>query len=218
MLQKEPLNIALSKGKLLPPSIRLFRKIGFYPPDIKDEDRRLIFEDPASNVRFLIIRPADVATYVEYGAADLGIVGRDMLLEYENDLYELLDLHFGHCKIVVAGPEDIHDIYRDGRWYKLRVATKYPRITEDFFARKGLEVEVIKLYGSMELAPLVGLSHIIVDLISTGRTLQENNLSVIEVIAESTAKLVANRASLKLKFERIYDIVTRLEKVIKRKV
>lgn len=209
-----PVTIALPKGKLLEPSIKLFDALGLMPEEVKDAGRRLIFESGRHALTYLVVRPTDVPTYVEYGAADIGIVGKDMLLEQEKDLYELLNLRFGYCRVVVAGPKESIEPYKNGNLVKVRVATKYPRITEKFFGSQGVHADIIKLYGSIELAPLVGLSHVIVDLISTGRTLKENNLEVIETVTDSTARLIANRASLKLKYDRIHDIVDKLRKVI----
>lgn len=211
---KVPITIALPKGKLLEYSMEAFDKLGIAPDELKDTSRKLIFETPGHALTFMVVRPTDVPTYVEYGAADIGIVGKDMLLEQEKDLYELLNLKFGYCRIVVAGPKEAIEPYRSGKWMKIRVATKYPLITERFFGSKGIHADIIKLYGSMELAPLAGLSQIIVDLISTGKTLKENNLEIIETITDSTAILIANRASLKLKFRRIHEIVDDLKKVI----
>lgn len=209
-----PVAIALPKGKLLEPSIKVFDTLGLMPEEVKDAGRRLIFKSSKYALTYMVVRPSDVPTYVEYGAADIGIVGKDMLLEQEKDLYELLNLWFGYCRVVVAGPKEAIEPYKSGKWVKIRVATKYPRITERFFGSRGVHADIIKLYGSIELAPLVGLSHIIVDLISTGRTLKENNLEVIEAITDSTARLIANRASLKLKFKRINGIVDDLRRVI----
>lgn len=212
-----PITIALPKGKLLDPSIKVFDKLGLIPKEVKDAGRRLIFESDEYRLTYMVVRPADVPTYVEYGAADIGIVGKDMLLEQEKDLYELLNLQFGHCRVVVAGPKEAVEPYMSGKWVKMRVATKYPLITEKFFGSRGIHADIIKLYGSIELAPLAGLSHVIVDLISTGRTLKENNLEVIEIITESTARLIANRASFKLKFKRINGIIDDLRKVVHKK-
>lgn len=212
-----PVTIALPKGKLLEPSIKIFDKLGLMPEEVKNAGRRLIFKSQEHSLTYMVIRPTDVPTYVEYGAADIGIVGKDMLLEQEKDLYELLDLQFGHCRVVVAGPKEAVVPYKGGKWVKIRVATKYPRITEKYFGGRGVHADIIKLYGSIELAPLTGLSDIIVDLISTGRTLKENNLEVIETVADSTARLIANRASLKLKFQRINGVVEDLRKVIQKR-
>ncbi len=210
----QPVTIALAKGKLLDHAVEYFDKLGLMPEDVKDAGRKLIFKFPKHGLTYMIVRPTDVPTYVEYGAADIGIVGKDMLLEQEKDLYELFDLKFGHCKIVVAGPKETVEPYKSGKLIKLRVATKYPRITELYFGSRGVHADIIKLYGSIELAPLVGLSHVIVDLISTGRTLKDNNLELFEIVTESTARLIANRASLKLKYDRITGIVDDLRKVI----
>ncbi|MDD5434180.1 MAG: ATP phosphoribosyltransferase [Nitrospira sp.] len=211
---KIPVTIALPKGKLLEYSLEAFDKLGLVPSELKGSSRKLIFETPEHSLTYMIVRPTDVPTYVEYGAADIGIAGKDMLIEQEKDLYELLNLKFGYCRIVVAGPEEAIEPYKSGRWMKIRVATKYPLITERHFGSKGLHADIIKLYGSMELAPLAGLSQVIVDLISTGKTLKENNLEIIETITDSTAILIANRASLKLKFKRIHEIVDNLKRVI----
>jgi ATP phosphoribosyltransferase len=173
------------------------------------ESRRLIFEHPASGTTIMIVRPSDVPTYVEYGAVDAGIVGADVLMEQAADVYEPLDLGFGFCRLVVAAPKS--EIQRDGRHAtKLRVATKYPNMTERYFTQKGIPIEIIKLYGSVELAPLVGLADRIVDLVSTGKTLRAHNLVVTDVIAASTARLIVNRASLKLKYRRMNGLIEAL--------
>ncbi|HZC67976.1 MAG TPA: ATP phosphoribosyltransferase [Nitrospirales bacterium] len=206
---KETLTIALSKGKLLEPAIDLFKRVGLAPKDILPESRRLIFEHPASGTTIMIVRPSDVPTYVEYGAVDAGIVGADVLMEQAADVYEPLDLGFGFCRLVVAAPKS--EIQRDGRHAtKLRVATKYPNMTERYFTQKGIPIEIIKLYGSVELAPLVGLADRIVDLVSTGKTLRAHNLVVTDVIAASTARLIVNRASLKLKYRRMNGLIEAL--------
>ncbi len=176
--------------------------------------RKLIFYTNKEDVRFLIIRDTDVPTYVEYGAADMGIVGKDILLEQEGDVYEPLDLRFGHCQIVVAGPERLKGRNNIADWSGLRIATKYPNLTEKFFSQQGIHVEVIKLYGSIELAPLVGLADRIVDLISTGQTLKENGLSVVEVVATSTARLIVNRASLKTRYDRVRELIVKLQREV----
>src|SRR3989338_9804529 len=151
-----PITIALPKGKLLEPSIKVFDALGLMTEDVKDAGRKLIFESKKNSLTYMVVRPSDVPTYVEYGAADIGIVGKDMLLEQEKDLYELFDLKFGHCKIVVAGPKEAVEPYKNGKLTKIRVATKYPRITELYFGSRGVHADIIKLYGSIELAPLVG--------------------------------------------------------------
>ncbi len=211
---KDSLTIALPKGKLLEPSIRLFSKIGIKADGNLKNTRRLIFDASRSNVKFLIIRAIDVPTYVEYGAADIGIVGKDVLLEQGKDVYEPVDLKYGYCQIVIAKPEKEKLFEGKEGLSKLRIATKYPNITERYFSQKGAQAEIIKLYGSIEIAPLTGLSDRIVDLISTGRTLKENGLVVVERVAESTARLIVNRASMKIKYKRIKEIIEAVKKVV----
>ena len=194
------LTIALSKGKLFEPAMELLARVGLISRKISRESRRLVFENPASGTTIMIVRPSDVPTYVEYGAVDAGIVGADVLMEQATDVYEPLDLGFGACRLAVATPAAIKS---NGRVSKLRVATKYPNVTERHFTHKGIPIEIIKLYGSIELAPMVGLADCIVDLISTGKTLKAHHLVVKEIIASSTARLIVNRASLKLKYQRI---------------
>jgi ATP phosphoribosyltransferase len=205
----DTLAIALSKGKLLEPALDLFRRVGLAPKDASPDSRRLIFEHPASGTTLMIVRPSDVPTYVEYGAVDAGIVGADVLMEQATDVYEPLDLGFGACRLAVAAPESA--VKRNGRsGVKLRVATKYPNLTERYFTQKGIAIEIIKLYGSVELAPLVGLADRIVDLVSSGKTLRAHNLVVTDVITESTARLIVNRASLKLKHKRVSGLIEAL--------
>ena len=203
------LTIALSKGKLFEPAMELLARVGLISRKISRESRRLVFENPASGTTIMIVRPSDVPTYVEYGAVDAGIVGADVLMEQATDVYEPLDLGFGACRLAVAAPAAIKS---NGRLSKLRVATKYPNVTERHFTHKGIPIEIIKLYGSIELAPMVGLADCIVDLISTGKTLKAHHLVVKEIIASSTARLIVNRASLKLKYQRIDDLIEALRK------
>jgi ATP phosphoribosyltransferase len=203
------ITVALSKGKLLGPALALFKKAGYASKDLSEDSRRLVMICPELNTTLLIVRPSDVPTYVEYGAADAGVVGKDMLLEQERDVYEPLDLKFGGCRISIAAPQDE---MRDERLYsKIRVATKYPNITERYFNQKGMSVEIIKLYGSIELAPVVGLAERIVDLVSSGKTLEAHHLVEVEVIAQSTARLIVNRASLKMKHGEMTDLISRLQ-------
>src|SRR5438128_1549306 len=206
---KDSLTIALSKGKLLEPAIDLFKRVGLAPKDISPESRRLIFEHPASGTTLMIVRPSDVPTYVEYGVVDAGVVGADILMEQATDVFEPLDLGFGSCRLAVAAPEAATQRNRK-HGTKLRVATKYPNMTERYFTQKGIPIEIIKLYGSVELAPLVGLADLIVDLVSTGKTLSAHNLVVTDVITECTARLIVNRASLKLKYRRMNDLIEAL--------
>jgi len=203
------LTIALSKGKLFEPAMELLARVGLISRKIAGESRRLVFENPATGTRIMIVRPSDVPTYVEYGAVDAGIVGADVLMEQATDVYEPLDLGFGACRLAVAAPAAIRS---NGRVSKLRVATKYPNVTERHFTNKGIPIEIIKLYGSIELAPMVGLADCIVDLISTGKTLKAHHLVVKEIIALSTARLIVNRASLKLKYQRINELIEALRK------
>lgn len=202
------ITVALSKGKLLEPAIALFKKAGYAGKSLSAGSRRLIIECPDTGVTLMIVRPSDVPTYVEYGAADVGVVGKDMLLEQNLDVYEPMDLKFGRCRLSVAAKKG--QTVRERLSAKLRVATKYPNITERYYNQKGIPVEIIKLYGSIELAPVVDLADRIVDLVSTGRTLKAHDLEEVEVIAESTARLIVNRASLKLKHGEISELMARL--------
>lgn len=206
------ITIAIPKGRILQESVSLFGKIGISCSELLADTRKLIFENEAQRMRYMIVRATDVPTYVEYGSADLGIVGKDTLLEQEKDLYEPLDLKFGYCRLMVAEPAGLARDDDPASWSNIRIATKYPNITEKYFAAKGVQTEIIKLYGSIELAPLVGLSERIVDLVSTGETLRQNGLVEVETIAEITTRLVVNRASLKTKHRRITEIIEGLER------
>lgn len=198
------LTIALSKGRILDESLPLLTRLGLEPAG--DIDRLLRVPSRRKGTSLLIIRPADVPTYVEYGAADLGIVGKDVLMEHGGEaLYEPIDLHFAKCRLSVAAKKDGP---RPDGVRRLRVATKYPEITRRHFAAKGEQVEIIKLYGSMELAPLVGLADLIVDLVATGSTLKANGLVEIEIIAEVTSRLVVNKAAMKTKNAEIQALLT----------
>ncbi len=208
------ITFALPKGRIMQDSMELFAKIGITCPEMSEKSRKLVFENPDQKFRFMAVRATDVPTYVEYGCADLGVVGKDTLLEQGKNLYEPLDLKFGYCRLVVAEPKKLQEADNPLNWSNIRVATKYPNITERYFATKGVQVELIKLYGSIELAPLVGLSERIVDLVSTGGTLKANDMVEVETIAEVTTRLIVNRASLKTKHERISKIIDGLEKVI----
>ncbi|MGD0845555.1 MAG: ATP phosphoribosyltransferase [Geobacteraceae bacterium] len=208
------ITIAIPKGRILQDSVALFGKIGISCSELLGDTRKLIFENRAQRMRYMIVRATDVPTYVEYGCADLGIVGKDTLLEQEKDLYEPLDLKFGYCRMVVAEPAELSRNDDPAGWTSIRIATKYPNFTEKYFTGKGVQVEIIKLYGSIELAPLVGLSERIVDLVSTGETLKQNGLVEVETIAEITTRLIVNRASLKTKHKRITEIIEGLEKQV----
>ncbi len=208
------ITFALPKGRIMQDSMELFARIGITCPEMEGNSRKLVFENSESRFRFMAVRATDVPTYVEYGCADLGVVGKDTLLEQGKDLYEPLDLKFGYCRMVVAEPGSLRQTDDPANWSNIRVATKYPNITERYFAAKGIQVELIKLYGSIELAPLVGLSERIVDLVSTGATLRENGMVEVETIAEITSRLIVNRASLKTKHQRITRIIEDLEGVL----
>jgi len=208
------LTFALPKGRIMQDAMELFGRIGITCPEMDEPSRKLVFENRVDKFRFMAVRAQDVPTYVEYGCADIGVVGKDTLLEQGRDLYEPLDLQFGYCRMVVAEPKALRQDDDPAGWSNIRVATKYPNITERYFAAKGVQVELIKLYGSIELAPLVGLAERVVDLVSTGGTLRENGLVEVETIAEVTSRLIVNRASLKTKHQRISRLIEDLEQVI----
>jgi len=208
----KPLVIAFSKGRLLQPTIAFFKQLGIVSAALTPESRSLTFHVTEKNAKILLVRAVDVATYVEHGAADIGIAGKDLLLEQMCDVYEPVDLGFGHCRIVLAGPKEISA--RQKKPSKLRIASKYPNITERYFLEKGIPIEIIKLYGSIELAPSVGLSEQIVDLSSSGETLRANKLSVIDEITECTARLIVNRASLKLKYPCIQELIEEVKTLL----
>src|SRR6476659_1478441 len=203
--------VALCKGKLIEPTLKLFAKAGYAEVQPPTDRRRLLLPCPETGMKFLIVRPADVPTYVEHGAADAGIVGKDVLLEQDSDVNEPLDLGFGACRIAVTAFRG--QTACDRLSSKIRVATKYPKITERYFNQRGVPVEIIKLYGSIELAPIVGLADRIVDLVETGNTLKAHGLIEIECIARSTARLIVNRASLKLKHQAIAELLKNLRLV-----
>lgn len=203
------ITFALAKGRLADVAMSRLEAIGVTCDEMSAKSRKLVFTNAADGYRFFLSKAGDVPTYVENGAADIGIVGKDVLLESRANLYELLDLDFGNCRVVVAGRPDAADLIREGN--DIRVATKYPNIARDYFNDKlGKTVEIFKLSGSVELGPVVGLSDVIVDIVETGTTLKENGLVVLETIAESSARLVVNRVSMKLKAARISEIVKAL--------
>ncbi|MBR0261727.1 MAG: ATP phosphoribosyltransferase [Selenomonadaceae bacterium] len=209
MQDKNFITIALPKGKLFGLSAELLKKVGWTAEGLHEKSRKLIITNEAAHLKFIITKTADVPTYVEYGAADLGIIGKDVIVESGKDVYELLDLGFGKCHLMMAVPKD-KKRPRLEDYAHTRVATKFPRIAEDFFTAQGMQMEYIKLNGSIELGPIVGLSESIVDIVETGTTLRENNLEEIVTIMNSTARLIANRVSYKLKFERINSLVNAL--------
>lgn len=206
---QQELTIALPKGKLFDKAAALLQKVGFEAEGLAESSRKLVISNDELAIRFIITKTVDLPTYVEYGAADIGIIGKDILAEEHKDVYELLDLGFGRCRLMMAVPEAMQrDKLAD--YAHLRVATKFPHLAEQFFHRQGIQVEIIKLNGSIELAPMVGLSDLIVDLVETGRTLKENKLVEIATIQPSTARFIANRASYKMKYDRISRLVETL--------
>lgn len=192
---KPMIDIALPKGRLGEKVYQMFEASGYGCPSIHDQNRKLIFENEEAGVRYFWVKPSDVAIYVEHGAADIGVAGKDILLEYEPDLYELLDLAVGKCRMAVAGPS----VFRDDPGKTLRVATKFPNIARHYYAKQSRAIDIIKLNGSIELAPLLGLSDVIVDIVETGTTLKENGLEPLETIVPISARLIANKVSFKFK-------------------
>ena len=189
------LNIALPKGRLGENVYAMFARAGVECPAVLEKSRKLIFDNEAAGVRYFWVKPSDVAIYVERGAADVGVVGKDILLEYRPDVYELLDMNVGRCRMAVAAPEG----FRDNPDRTLRVATKFTRIARDYYASIGRDIDIIHLNGSIEIAPILGLSDVIVDIVETGSTLRENHLAVIEEIVPISARLIANKSGFKFK-------------------
>lgn len=210
---KDMINIALPKGRLGEKAYKMLKNSGYECPEIENPGRKLIFENPDKGVRYFWVKPSDVAIYVERGAADLGIVGKDILLEYNPDVYELLDLQMGKCRMAVAGRKD----FRDPVGQTLKVATKFPNITLDYYSGKCRDIDIIHLNGSIELAPILNLSHVIVDIVETGSTLKENDLVVYEEIVPISARLIANIASYQFKDDAINGICQRLLEQVEKK-
>nr|MBQ8244821.1 ATP phosphoribosyltransferase [Oscillospiraceae bacterium] len=208
------INIALPKGRLGEKAYRMLKESGFECPSIEDPGRKLIFENAEKGVRYFWVKPSDVAIYVERGAADLGIVGKDILLEYDPDVYELLDLRMGSCRMAVAGKRDFIDPV--GR--TLKVATKFPNIARGYYHSKCRDIDIIHLNGSIELAPILNLSHVIVDIVETGKTLIENDLMVYEEIVPISARLIANVASYQFKDDEITAICQKLKEQVEKKL
>lgn len=203
------LNIALPKGRLGNKVYKMLENIGYACEEINDESsRKLIFENEENGVKYFLVKPSDVSIYVENGAADIGVAGKDILLENMPDVYELLDLGFGKCRMCVAAKND----FRDDTTRPLKVATKFPNITRSYYSKLNRETEIIKLYGSIELAPIVGLSDVIVDIVETGVTLKENGLRVFEEIVPISARLIANKSSYLFKNDEINKIASELKK------
>ena len=193
------INVALPKGRLGEKVYDMFEKAGFECPSIKEKNRKLIFENPEKGVRYFWVKPSDVAIYVERGAADIGVAGKDILLEYEPDVYELVDLNIGKCRMAVAAPK----AFRDNPQKTLKVATKFTNIAQTYYNSLGRGIDMIHLNGSIEIAPILGLSDVIVDIVETGSTLKENNLEVKETIVPISARLIANKTSFRFKSEKI---------------
>lgn len=200
------INIALPKGRLGEKVYAILEKAGYPCPSIREENRKLVFENPEVGVRYFWVKPSDVAIYVERAAADVGIAGRDILLEYQPEVYELADLGVGKCRMCVAGKKGA----RIGRDRTLRVATKFPKIAKSHYSGQSRDIDIIELHGSIELAPLLGLSDVIVDIVETGKTLLENDLEVIEDIVPVSARLIANKVSYKFKYEEITRLCGRV--------
>ena len=204
---KEFLNVALPKGRLGERVYAMFAQAGFPCEELLDPKRKLIFENPEAGVRYFWVKPSDVPVYVERGAADVGVAGKDILLEYGPEVYELLDLNIGRCRMCVAAKNG----FRDDPERTLRVATKFPRIAAGYYAAQGRDIDIIKLNGSIEIAPILGLSDVIVDIVETGKTLLENDLEPKADIVDISARLIANKVSYKFKHERIVELCRRIE-------
>lgn len=201
------INVALPKGRLGEKVYSMFEAAGYECPSIREKNRKLIFENEETGVRYFWVKPSDVAIYVERGAADIGVAGKDILEEYRPNVYELLDLKTGVCKMMVAAKSDFHDDHSK----TLRVATKFVNIARNYYAGKSRDIDIIKLNGSIEIAPILGLSDVIVDIVETGTTLRENNLEVVETIVPISARLIANKSSYKFKGDSIMKIASELK-------
>ncbi len=208
---KTMLNIALPKGRLGETVYAMFEQAGFECPSIRETNRKLIFENQEKQLRYFWVKPSDVAIYVERGAADIGVAGKDILLEYAPEVYELLDLGVGKCRMAVAAKTD----YREDPRKTLQVATKFSNITKSFYAAQGRDIDIIHLNGSIELAPILGLSDVIVDIVETGTTLKENHLAVVETILPISARLIANKSAFKFKGHEIEGLVQGLRQQLK---
>ena len=207
------INIALPKGRLGERVYRILEQVGYPCPSVLEDNRKLIFENPEAGVRYFWVKPSDVASYVERAAADVGIAGKDVLLEYQPEVYELADLGIGKCRMCAAGRRG----FRDRRDQTLLVATKFPKIAKGYYSAQSRDIDIIKLHGSIELAPLVGLSDVIVDLVETGKTLQENDLEVIETIVPISARLIANKVSYKFKYQEITALCSQVDELCRQR-
>ena len=203
-------NIALPKGRLGEQVYSMFERAGYACPEIREANRKLTFQNPDAGVCYFWVKPSDVAIYVERGAADIGVAGKDILLEYSPDVYVLLDLNVGKCRMCVSGPAD----FRDDPARTLRVATKFPHIARRHYSRRSRQIDIIKLNGSIELAPILGLSDVIVDIVETGKTLLENGLAPLETIVPISARLIANKANYKFRYEEICAICENMAQVL----
>ena len=214
MSEDRYLTFALGKGRLAKKTLQLFEEIGITCEEMKDPDtRKLIFVNEELKLKFFLAKGPDVPTYVEYGAADIGVVGKDTILEEGRNIYEVLDLGFGKCRMCICGPESARELLQHNE--QIRVATKYPHIAKDYFYNKKHQtVEIIKLNGSIELAPIVGLSEVICDIVETGTTLKENGLAVLEEVCPLSARVVVNQVSMKMENERITKLIRDLKTVI----
>ena len=207
------INIALPKGRLGEKVYEIFKRAGYECPSIEEPSRKLVFENEATGVRYFWVKPSDVSIYVERGAADIGVCGKDILLEYEPDVYELVDLGLGKCTMAVAAPKG----FRQNNRKTIKVATKFAKIAKTYYAKTSRDIDIIKLNGSIEIAPILGLSDVIVDIVETGTTLKENDLEVIESIVPISARLIANKSSFKFKTEMIEQIASRMEKEVSKR-
>lgn len=204
------IQIALPKGRLGEKAYERMAQAGYECPAILEKNRKLTFENPEKGVRYFWVKPSDVSIYVERGAADIGIVGKDVLLEYRPDVYELLDLKMGKCRMCVAGPEDFYDDHSR----LLRVATKFSHIATEYYKSRSRDIDIIRLNGSIELAPILGLSDVIVDIVETGKTLQENHLVVLEEIVPISARLICNRVSYQFRQKEVFNLQAQLAAVL----
>ncbi len=209
------IKIALTKGRLEKAAVKIFEAIGVDIKELQDKGRKLIFhcENELYNIDFFLVKAPDVTTYVEYGAADIGIVGKDTLLEKNIEFYEVLDLEVGKCRFAVAG---LPDFRMEEGYSRKKIATKYPNVAREYFRKKGMDIELIKIEGSVELAPIVGLADAIVDIVETGETLRENGLIIVEEICDISARMIVNKASMKTKREEIIKIIEEMSKAIKK--
>jgi ATP phosphoribosyltransferase len=208
---KMSISIALTKGRLEKETVKILDKANFDPSELKDKGRKLVFKDGKEDIKYFLVKAADSITYVEHGVADLGVVGKDTILESDNNCYEVLDLGFGKCGFIVASlPEN--DIFK--KVGHIKIGTKYPKVAKEYFKNKGMDVEVIKIEGSVELAPILGLCDGIVDIMETGTTLKENGLVVLDRICEISARLIVNKASFKMKQNEIWEFIDKIKKVI----